>query len=234
MKAISHIFSDMRGSVAGITYSKGTYPGVVGRQKVAPVNPNTTFQSVGRSAFSGANALWHALSPSDKAAWQVYADSVVYTGALGEYTLSGRLSFIASMQFALNENTRLGNIADVDPDPPVIAGRLNLSGIGVVAFTPVSSTGVSFGVTNDSGEDVLVVSYLSRLFSDSRNTFKGPFISSTMKSDQVVDGVSAVVDFDGLVEDGIYFIQLRAITDSAPHRISAEFFLRAIAVTNGP
>lgn len=233
MKGEPILFSDMRGSLAGITFTKGIYPGVVARKKVSPVNPNTTLQSVSRSSFSGAVQLYNDLSDSDRVLWDVYGDSVTYPGPLGDYTISGRLSCIAAMQFTLNESLRLGNVADVLPSPPSIMGKLNLINVNVDVIVAPTSTGLRIGFENPVAEDIVVVGSISRHFQPTRNTFKGPFQASTLQSTVVLGGATGSLDFFDLVEDGIYFIQIRGVTETAPHRISSLFIVRGVAITTG-
>jgi len=229
MKALSHNFSDMRGSVAGITYSKGLYPGIIGRAKVSPVNPNTTLQSVGRSAFSGAAQLWNDMSPADRLIWNEYAASVSYPGTVGPYTISGRLSMMASMQFAYWADDVTGLMGDVDPDPPVIDGRLNVVNIAVVPSSTAGETGIALNFESTGAESIVGVLQVSRAFSDTRNTFKGPFRSDNTVGLVLAAPASGHLEILGLAEDRIYFSRFRAITEDAPHRISTEFYNRHVA-----
>lgn len=148
--------------------------------------------------------------------------------------MPGREVFIGNLSVALFLQSQLGVPAVVDTDPPVIPGFLNIENVTPAVFSPIMSTGVSFSFTQSGAEDVTAYAMRSFAFGASRLRFKGQFLSSTISETTVVAPASGIMDFDGLVEDSIYFLNPRFITALAPFRLSAKFFLRTIAVTNGP
>lgn len=233
-KILSSVWSVIRGSIGGTTYSANQFHQIIARARTAPVNPNTSKQTAARSAFSGAVQLWNTLSIADRQGWEDYADTLVYVGPLGPITVPGRDVFIGNLQVALFLNGQVGFPAVIDTTPPVIPGFLNIENVLPIPFTPIMATGVSFSFTQNGVEDVIGYSLRSFMFGNSRNRFKGPFLSNTLQQVTVVAPGSGVMDFEGLVEDGKYFMNPRFITLVAPFRLSARFFLDAIAVTNGP
>jgi len=231
-KFLSTVYSGIRGSVGGLTYTANQFHQLIVRQKTSPVNPNTTRQSQIRSAFSGAVALWAGLSAAFRNAWNDYADTLVFQGPLGPYTVPGRDVFIANISVALYLQSVNGVPAVVDTTPPGIAGFLNISSVAPADFTPAASTGISFSFIQSGAEDVIAYATRSVAFGLSRERFKGPFLSSTNEYLEVVAPGSGVVDFDGLIVDLKYFMRVRFITALAPFRLSAEFIVSSVAVTN--
>src|SRR3989304_3510336 len=63
----------IKGSIAGVTFQQGPY-GTVIRNRTVPVNPNSTFQVLIRSAFDNISTRWVTfLTNSQRDAWNAYA-----------------------------------------------------------------------------------------------------------------------------------------------------------------
>ena len=231
-RILSPVWSVIRGSIGGITYSANQFHQIIARVKTAPVNPNTGKQSAIRSAFSGAVAQWNIISQITRDGWDDYALSLVFEGPLGPYSVPGRDVFIANITVALFLQSQVAVPAVVLFDAPVLSGFLNIENVTSILFAQAGATGISFGFTQPGAEDVIGYSQRSRAFGQSRNRFKGPFLSATIQEEVLVAPQSIFMDFVGLIEDKKYFMNPRFITAQAPFRLSARFFLDAIAVTN--
>lgn len=232
MRAISHLHSIMRGSVAGITYTANQWHAIVGRARVAPINPNTTYQSAIRSALAGAQGDWLNQSDAVRSAWDDYAATCDYQGPLGNYKVPGRWMFTANI--ALARYLMLRDITTVtlaDWGAPTIPGFLAVADIAPVDYAG-PGTGVSIGFTSMNAEDVTFVFERSIGYNPTRYRFKGPFVSDSLAAVEIVGpGGSGFYEFNDLTEGLAYFIRVRAITSDSPHRISSEYIVRAIAVT---
>lgn len=88
---------DMRGSVAGTTFSKNR-SGQYARARTKPVNPNTARQDDVRSALSLVTVRWaQTLTALKRTAWNLYASNVAMKNRLGETIyLSGFNHYIRS------------------------------------------------------------------------------------------------------------------------------------------
>ncbi len=230
-KFLSQIYTVIRGSVGGITYTANQFAGLIARAKTAPVNPNTSKQTAIRSAFANASTLWVQLSQIERDLWNDYADTLVYQGPLGSYSVPGRLVFIGNLATAQFLNDEIGQPAVVLTTPPPTGGFLNVGGVLPEDYSGVAATGIQLRYQND--EAVGIVGYVERsfAFNGARNRFKGPFLSDTLVGETIIAGAAGSISFIGLVEAAIYFTRPRFISAAAPFKMSAPSFLRHIANT---
>lgn len=232
---LSQVVTIMRGSVGGITYTANQFHQLVARARTAPVQPNTTPQTIARNSMSGAADAWNQLTEGEQNSWDSYAGATPYPGPLGPYTVSGRDIFVAMKQFRLYLLNQM-LIAPSGPEtaPAPLSGFYNISNFAPADFAPASSTGVSVGFSAEKTVDAAWMVSISPGFPPARKRYKGPWFTPSAKAGILVKDTSVIVDFDGLVADARYFLRLRAVSDAAPGRISPEFIVNAIAVTNGP
>lgn len=88
--------ADMRGSIAGNTYSRNK-AGAYVRNRTKPVNPNTVSQSFNRVRFGAQSSTWTILSPTEQASWNALASGATRLNRLGQpYTPSGRQLYMES------------------------------------------------------------------------------------------------------------------------------------------
>lgn len=117
MLALSHLFTSMRNSVGGITYTANRYASIVGRAKVKPVNPSSVAQELMRTNFNASVAGWKALDEAERIAWTNFAKDTPWYNALGEQVaLTGQAMYIAQRCAAVAANAATV-IADLDTCP---------------------------------------------------------------------------------------------------------------------
>ena len=75
--------ADMRGSTGAATFSRNTY-GAYTRQKVTPVNPNSSKQSLVRGIFGGVSAAWRGLTDAQRDQFNEYAPQYSRTNVFGD------------------------------------------------------------------------------------------------------------------------------------------------------
>lgn len=231
-KAKSHLMSVIRGSVGGLTYTANQFQSIVMRARVSPVNPGSVTQSIIRLAMGAANAAWEIASQITRDGWAAYAQSLVFTGPLGPYSVPGRQVGLA--QYNLSQYAVEMGVGTIDAPsltPPVDAGFL---GLGPVVSVPLDETGTGFefSITNPQDEDITVLAWISLRQPESRNRYKGPWNPAYFHSHEVVgNGTSSLVVTD-LPADGIYFVRLRAISSDAPRRLSTAQVYRSEATTH--
>lgn len=228
MKALSHLFSTIRGSVGGITYLSNQYHQIVARQRTSPVNPMTNRQSQIRGAFSDASVLFESLSAADKQGWSDYAATLEYQGPLGPYTVPGRQVCISNVATALYLDDRGLYPGTPDATPPLAPGFLSLADLDV---QPLTLAGIGFEVVarNNNPEQVIGFGLRSFAFPSTRNRFKGPWLTETAHAIVIAPDDSGQLPFDGLNLDSVYFANIRFISDEPPLRISQLYIIRAIA-----
>ena len=93
---------DARGSIGGQVHSRNRYGNYI-RARTTPVNPQSQRQNVIRGIIQTLASMWsNTLVAAERAAWEVYADSIVRTNKLGaQVKLTGFNHFIRSNAFIL-------------------------------------------------------------------------------------------------------------------------------------
>jgi len=79
------LISEARGKEAGLVFSRNSYGGYV-KQKVSPVNPQTTYQQGQRALLGGAAQMWSDLDESEKAAWKELGQQMLRVNRFGDQT----------------------------------------------------------------------------------------------------------------------------------------------------
>lgn len=84
----SAIVSDARGSIGGVTLSRGR-GGAIARARVKPVNPRSALQSTRRAHLAHITKMWSGtLTEQERDDWRAYAAGTSWTNKLGQ-TISG-------------------------------------------------------------------------------------------------------------------------------------------------
>ena len=122
--------SEMRGSIDGVVYSRSR-AGATARNRITPVNPNTSFQSSVRAQFNLAVQTWKDMPSEEAALWVDFSQTLSRLNAIGEsYTPAARQVFIESTMNLLRIGETPLPAAPVDkPDEPTV----DLSAVVTVA-----------------------------------------------------------------------------------------------------
>lgn len=227
-KFLSQLVTVARGSVGGLTFTANQFSGLIMRARTSPVNPQTSVQSFIRVAMSSASNQWNLLTDAERAAWEAYADTLVFEGPLGSYSVPGRQVMVGNIAAVLYGNNYLGTPLVPTYTAPTVPGFASWSILKLDA--PATGTGIRVVFSNDTGEDMHALIERSIAFGPSRQRFKGPFLSSTAQFVPVPDGVSTYYDYDDLGLGQVYFIRVRGITTEAAHRLTSQQVLRGVAV----
>lgn len=154
------------GSIGSTTFQRGRF-GNLARQRVKPVDPNTSRQQEVKTVMALVSAEWNALAASLVAQWNSYALNTPITGPKGnEIVLTGRQMYMRARMFQLRSTLGPSSFPPSTPGTPGIPGltfTYELNG-------EVKLTGVSTSVA--SGAIRLLV---SRNLRATRNYWKGPF-----------------------------------------------------------
>ncbi len=231
MKFLSQLVVIARGSIGGITFTANQYHQLIARARTSPVNPGSTLQTAIRSAFSGAETLWKALTEAEMDRWDSYASLTPRQNPLGPITLTGRTFMRGIISLREYIADQLGIVFTAVNTAPVTPGMLNISGVGEVP--PAGpATGVAITWLNPLlNPDIVVMAQISQAFDTTRGSFKGPWDTGSNQAVETPAGATGIASFVGLVVDKIYFIRIRAIVQDGPHSISEDFIIRATAAT---
>lgn len=173
MKFKSQVYTEVSGSVGGITYGHNR-GGLYARSRAIPTDPNTTLQQVVRSALAQLAARWtNTITSAQRDAWELYAYNVTVPDVFGDpISLSGQQHYLRS------NIPRLANGFTVIDDGPTT--------FSLAEYTPVTVSSISAGsddfdvnfTDTDEWVDVnnahLIV-YSSPPFNGTRNWYRGPY-----------------------------------------------------------
>lgn len=235
-KFLSQVYTSIRGKVGGLVYTKNQFAGLIVRAFTAPTNPQTDMQTLIRSAFADASAGWEGMSQADRDAWDDYAATLEYSGPHGTYKLPGRQVFISNFGLARFIDEIGGATMSVGDSPPLVAGFENIGPVQPALYTPVSSTGVSVSVGNPNAYALAALVQRSIAYNLTKNTFDGPWLSDDNKGEDIALSATTTIDLDTSLGTAgqVIFVRVRCVTADEPHRITSEYIVRCIAVTNGP
>ncbi len=223
------IVASLSGSLGGITASRNRF-GAYLRERVLPVNPNSTAQVAVRAHFTTLAIRWGTLTTIQREAWDTYAENVPVINPIGDsITLTGFNMYIRS-----NVPRLVAGLAIVDDGPTVFTlAELTLPTLLIVVVAGLQQVLVAYDNTDpwaiaDGG--ALLVS-ASRERSPSVVFFKGPyrFVGSELGNTTTppTSPVSLVTPFTGTVgNQASAFIRA---TD-ADGRLSSEIEL-SVAIT---
>lgn len=236
MRFLSQVYTIARGSVGGITYTANQWHQLIARARTSPVQPGTPFQTGIKSAFDIADDDWRVLSEPVKDDWRNYAQTCTYQGPLGSYTVPGRQLFIGTT--ALVKYTRgIAPLLGINYDniAPVIAGFLNPGSVLVATYGGLTQ-GIAISIGLAPGDTAIAVIDHSVAFNQTRNRFKGPWISNDKTVGLLAGGATTTFNINlvpGTLQQAM-FTRTRIFSASVSpdpavkHRISALFYLRHI------
>jgi hypothetical protein len=231
MKAKSHIFSNMRGSVGGITYSTNQYDQIIGRARTIPVQPNTNPQQEMKAAFAYYAAQWRNETALNRSNWERYANTVNFSGPLGTYQVGGRQLYCGNLAANLVAVERSGIAHGFGTSAPAGDGFVNLE---KVALTHLSSAGTGFAVAitpPDGYADCFCAIQISSPLSQTINYYKGPFNPSLWRATEIPTYATQLVEVDGLQEDARYFVRVHLLSPGEQAYSSTPIILSTVATT---
>jgi len=233
-KFLSQVYTSIRGKVGGIVYTKNAFAGLVARAFTAPTNPGTEGQALIRTCFSEASNVWkQGLSDAQRDAWNNYSATLEYEGPHGTYKLPGRQVMISNFGLALYLEQIGGSSISVDETAPVTAGFEGVGAIASATFTTASATGIAFSVGNPNAYDLSLLVQRSVAYTDSKNTFRGPWVWSYNLGETATASSTSTIEIEtGGTAGDIWFVRVRPITENGPHKIAMPVILRLVSVTN--
>ncbi len=231
---ISHLFSSMSGSVAGITYFRNRYAAIVMRERVTPVDPGTAFQVLVRTRMSAAVSWWQSLSADDRQSWEIYAEGTPWVNSLGnDVRLTG---------FNMYLSTRL---AVIHINPAIVPALLNTAccvpGLNIrpqISFSPCSggTAGFNVNIINPHPTDNMRVGVqISTAQNTSINFWKGPYSPRDyVSSGSIPPGFGTVFAYKFLIAGKRYFLRVRGFNDTLKTLVSSPMYLQQDASTCTP
>jgi len=195
------------GSIAGTTHSHNR-AGQYTRNRRSPVQPvGTGRRAFIRSRFGAASSAYGALTTSQQAAWQTFADSHPVVDSLGQsIKLTGHQMYVAV-------NTQLLNCLQAQVSTPPVSA--SVAPPVVTVFTAVASTGVVTITMTVSGtaSDFILVAF-ARPQSGGRSQVSAFWQADVLPGNSVgnaTEGTKVVAQFGALVAGQRLFLKLTPV-----------------------
>lgn len=141
----SALVSDMRNKLNGSVLSKNRYGSYV-RNKVTPVNPQTSFQLNQRANLATLSSGWRGLTQAQRDSWSAAAKDTPFTDIFGDIKhLTGQALYVGRNLNLLKSGNSIISSPGVSVDVPVVtAGAVGLE-VTAGAVTSVKFTGIAPG-----------------------------------------------------------------------------------------
>ena len=219
--ALSHLFSQIVGSVGGTTFFHNRYARICARTRVTPTDPNTAAQQVVRAQMSAAVTRWQGLSNAQRESWEVYAAGTPWKNSLGQdVRLTGFNMYIgvclAVLRINPGANMALLNTAYCIPGLFILPDYY---------FSPPSApdNGIVLHLTNPHSTDSMRVGvHVSTPQSVSVNFWKGPYDVNLYSSCAAIPaGLGTTLSWKSLTVGQKYFVRIRAWNSTQKTLISS-------------
>jgi len=228
--ALSHLFTQIVGSVNGITYFHNRYASICARARVVPVDPRTFPQQTVRARMSAAVSRWQALAADQRLSWETYAAGTPWLNSLGQDTrLTGFNMYIAVCLAVL----RINPTADMD----LLKTAYCLPGMFILpdfyfTFPAAPNTGFILNFSNPHATDSMRIGvHMSTAQNTSVNFWKGPYHAPSYKSTAAIaPGFGLAVNYLGLTAGKRYFMRIRAWNSTQKTLISSPTLVSCVAL----
>ena len=130
--------SEIRGSIAGNTYSRGSYGAYI-RNRVTPRNPNTASQQAVRAGLADISQTWRGLTSAQREQWNTQAPNFSNTNIFGDSQALTGFNFYGK----INKNIQVAEGSAITV-PPVLASVTGITSMSVVADTTAGTMAMTF------------------------------------------------------------------------------------------
>lgn len=225
MKFKSQVFTQVSGSIGGITYAHNR-GGLYTRARSIPVNPNSPGQIAVRGFLSTTVSHWiNTLTQAERDAWKLYADNTPLTDRLGDpLTLTGQQMYVRCNVARLR-----GGLLRVDAGPTTFGEALLTSPSITTMVAPTALT-IDYD-ENDAWADIIgggMIVQVGIPQSPTINFFKGPYRFGATELSTGGPLVPPFVMVTPFVFTAAQRIFLRIRSTESDGRISAAQFFTAI------
>lgn len=227
-KMLSQVASVIRGSVGGATYTANQFASIIMRARTNPTQPRTTFQTYARDALAAGSLAWAALTDAQRADWELYAQSCLYTSPVAPYYVTGRDIFLAGRTLVNYIGQRLSPAPIAYAIAPTVPGFYAVGGVSIQPPAALA-TGFKVRINNFGANGVHYAIQISQPFDVTRNRFQGPWNNNISQFGSLAAATSVDVPVVGLTAGRVYFVRVRIVTTTLWNKVATPSILRAIA-----
>jgi len=231
----SSVFSEIRGSIGGTTYTRNA-SGMIARQRVKPVDPQTNAQSECRSRFGGLADTWsNVLTQAQRDGWDAAGAQTLVPNKLGNMVPLSGFAFFGFVNNLLLEG-EMANWTAGDAAPMALLADAPLPGYGLAiqyTLTGTFTTPTAKITYNTIGEtypdDAAVIARRSPLVRPSVMYYTGPWVDKMAINLPAGGGGTDL--FTALVAGGKYFVQITHYSfDSSVYKRRALSEIRSVTL----
>ena len=229
--ARSHLFSQIVGSVGGVTYFYNRYATIILRSRVSPVDPNTPAQQTVRTRFSASMAAWQALTQVQRDAWEIYASGTPWVNSLSDDVRLPGMNMYLSVRLAALKINPLIPLGDFDL-PPCTPGLFPQETVSLSPCTSgVLNAGFKLGIVNNHPTATVVLGvHMSSAQNLSVNFWDGPYDDrSYFATPPIAPTFGISTDRIGLIPDKRYFLRYRLLNASDNNIVSSPWHCSVVA-----
>lgn len=179
--------AEMRNKLEGSVFSRNR-GGAYIRNKVTPLNPQTSFQTGVRNFFGAISQGWRSLTASQRLAWNQAVSNFIGTDIFGD------AKELSGSQLHQKLNLNLKNISEAVITAPPVPGDINsFTSMTVTADTTAGTMNVAFAPAIDAGDKVLL--YATAPLSPGISFVKNRFRIITVLDNADVTPFDAAADY---------------------------------------
>ncbi len=219
----SHLFSQLVGSVGGITYFYNRYAAIVLRNRVVPVDPATAAQITVRTRMSAAMSAWQTMTQAQRDAWEDFAAHTPWKNSLGQDCRLTGVNMYLSVRLAALQITPAAPGSDFDL-PPCKPGLFQQESISLTPCTAgVLNIGFNLELTNNHPTSTINIGvHMSTAQNTSINFWKGPYDTRAyFTTGNIVPAAFKSLPVIGLVLGKRYFLRFRSLDVTSGNIVSS-------------
>lgn len=204
----SALISEMRNKLNGSVFSRNR-GGAYLRNKVTPLNPQTTAQVAARSLLTFFSQGWRSLTEDQRAAWNgsiaswsstdIFGDTINPTGA--------------TLYIRLNCNISIAGGTPIDL-PPAQLGAAALTLLTIVADASANTLAVTFAASPVPADHAMVIESTANLspgISNANSNFRTIDVVATSLTSPYAAGQAQITKFGAMVEGQKIFVRAKMI-----------------------
>lgn len=204
----SALISEMRNKLNGSVFSRNR-GGAYLRNKVTPLNPQTSAQVAARSLLTFFSQSWRSLSDDQRAAWNgsvaswsstdIFGDTINPTGATLYIRLNCNISIAGGTAISL---------------PPAQLGAAALTSLSIVADASANTLAVTFAASPVPADHAMVIESTANLspgISNANSNFRTIEVVAAAATSPHAAGASQVTKFGAMVEGQKIFVRAKMI-----------------------
>lgn len=241
MKFKSQVYTQVSGSVGGLTYSHAKGGTMYSRARSIPADPQTAFQVQVRNVFAGLVNFWTSvLTDAQRNSWESYAANVPVVNQLGDSVLlSGQNWYIGANTPRAQAAVKLGLSLAPVASAPVVYNRGEFTNPTGIAYDVTTGFSMAYDNTDAWANEVggALLAFQGQPRNPSRLAFKGPWrliggvLGAGTPPTSPLTVSAATVALNGFAISGGEFVSTAVVGLRADGRYTTRFIQPSVTAT---